>query len=172
MYNGVIVDHHQEVIVSQLTVHAGFDAVIYKSKLDTSTRVILPAHRVKSFRYFDNASNINRQFISLRHSGIYRFYEIVIYGEVQVIRRLKRNKPSLETDEANDYNFFLWFRNDLIDLKKFKSIVYPLLVQRYGSELEDFVGQNKLQFLNVAAIFSIVKKCNELSGTQRLVATR
>lgn len=172
MHHGVIVDNHYEVIPSHFAVETTFDAVIIRSDLDTATRIVMPAHRVSSFRYFDSASNVNRHFKSLRHEGIYRFYEVVIYGELLILRRLKRNVALREADEGHDYDFFCWFRSELIELKKFKSDVFPFLVQMHRQILEEFVRQNKLRLHDAGSIFSIVKKCNELSERQRLVATR
>ncbi len=172
MYDGVVVNHRQEVILAKVAVETAFDVVIFKSNSDTAVCAILPAHRVNSFRYFDSANNINRQFISLRHHGAYRFFEIVIYGPVQVMRRLKRNMSPVEANEGHDYDFYCRFGNELIEIKSFKSTVFPLLVQLYGKELEDFISQNKLRLHDQVSIFSIVKKCNELRGRQRLVATR
>ena len=172
MFDGVIVNYRQEVILAKVAVETAFDAVIFRSNSDTAICSILPAHLVKSFRYFDTTSNINRQFISLRHDGAYRFFEIVVYGSVQVLRRLKRGVSPLEPNEGHDYDFFCWFGNELTQMKSFKSTVFPLLVQLYGKELEDFISQNKLRLQDQVSVFSIVKKCNELSGRQRLVATR
>ena len=172
MFDGVVVNHRQEVILAKVAVETAFDAVIFKSNSDTAICSILPAHRVNSFRYFDSVININRQFISLRHHGAYRFFEIVIYGPVQVLRRLKRGVSPLKANEGHDYDFFCWFGSELIELKKFKSDVFPFLVQMHGQILEDFVRQNKLRLNDAGSIFSVVKKCNELSGRQRLVATR
>ncbi|MCA4896980.1 MAG: hypothetical protein ING84_18425 [Cytophagales bacterium] len=172
MFDGVVVNHRQEVILAKVAVETAFDALIFKSNSDTAVCSILPAHRVNSFRYFDSVGNINRQFISLRHHGAYRFFEIVIYGPVQVLRRLKRGVSPLKANEGHDYDFFCWFGSELIELKKFKSDVFPFLVQMHGQILEDFVRQSKLRLHDAGSIFSIVKKCNELSGRQRLVATR
>jgi len=172
MFDGVVVNHRQEVILAQIAVETAFDALIFKANSDTAGCSILPAHRVNSFRYFDSANNINRQFISLRYHGVYRFFEVVIYGPIQVIRRLKRNVGPLEANEGHDYDFFCWFGNELTEMKSFRSTVFPLLVQVYGQELEDFINQNKLRLHDQVSIFSIVKKCNELCGRQRLVATR
>jgi hypothetical protein len=172
MYDGVVVNHRQEVILAKITVETAFDALIFKSNTDTTICSILPAHRVNSFRYFDSANNINRQFISLRHHGTYRFFEIAIYGHVQIMRRLKSNVNTAEANEGHDYDFFCLFGNELTELKNFKSAVFPLLVQLYGKELENFISQNKLRLHDPVSIFSVVKKCNELSGRQHLVATR
>jgi hypothetical protein len=172
MFDGVVVNHRQEVILAKVAVETAFDALIFKSNSDTAVCSILPAHRVNSFRYFDSVGNINRQFISLRYHGAYRFFEIVIYGPVQVLRRLKRGVSPLEANEGHDYDFFCWFGSELIELKKFKSDVFPFLVQMHGQILEDFVRQSKLRLHDAGSIFSIVKKCNELSRRQRLVATR
>ncbi len=172
MYDGVVVNHRQEVILAKVAVETAFDVVIFKSNSDTTVCSILPAHRVNSFRYFDSVNNINRQFISLRHHGAYRFFEIVIYGPVQVMRKLKRSVSPLEANEGHDYDFFCWFGNELTELKNFKSAVFPLLVQVYGKELEDFISQNRLRLHDQVSVFSIVKKCNGLSEKQRLVATR
>jgi hypothetical protein len=108
----------------------------------------------------------------LRYQGGYRFFEVVIYGPVQVIRRLKSNVSPLEANEGHDYDFFCRFGNELTEMKSFKSTVFPLLVQLYGKELEDFISQNKLRLHDQVSVFSIVKKCNELSRRQHLVATR
>jgi hypothetical protein len=172
MYDGVIIDARQEVILSQLMLEPAFDAVIYKPTLDTATRIILPAHRVRSFRYFDVHNNINRQFISIRQDGVYRFYEVVIFGEVKVVRRLKKGVLSWEADEGHDYDFFCSFRNELVDLKKFKAAVVPHLVQVYGQDLADFIDQNRFRFHDVAAVFAVVKRCNELTARYHSVATR
>ncbi len=170
LHQGVIVDRDQQVIVSELALESAFDAVIYKTSASSYTTSILPAHRVKSFRYYDAAKDINRQFVSIRKRGLYQFYEVVIQGEVQVLRRLKKFALSWAADEGYDYDFFVSYNGELFPLAKFKSTVFRDLQKKYRDELIAFVQQNKLELSEVASIFSIVKWCNQQRQDQQIVA--
>jgi hypothetical protein len=168
-YKGVIVDCDQTVIQSELAVEPALDVLLYKVD---STVSLMPAHKVKSFRYFDAEKNINRQFVSLRTEGVYHFYEIVIQGDVQVLRRLKKYASGWEADEGYDYDFFIFFAGKILPLSKFKPISFSALVNVYGERLIDFVEQNRLDLSKVASVFLVVKKCNQFSFDQRAVAMR
>lgn len=171
-YQGAIVDRNQAVIVSQVALQPTFDAVLYKVGKTSSTTSIMPAHQVASFRYYDSASNINRHFVSLKQQGLFRFYEIVLYGKVQIIRRLKKYAPQENADEGFDYNFFVFHAGNIYPLSKFKSKVLPSLAAMYGEELTDFVEDKKLNLSKVEAIFQVIKKCNQLSPPQGAVVMR
>lgn len=172
LFEGVIVDSREQVIPCKIAVEVAFDALIYQAKTDSSVSMVLPAHRVRSFRYFDSRSNINRQFISLHNQSIFRFFEVVIFGEAQILRRVKRGIDPNNADEGYDYDFYCLFRNELSELKRFEQVVLPLFSLNHEQELHDFIKQEKLHMKDVRSIFSVVKKFNQLNKQQNLVATR
>ena len=130
-YKGVIIDKNKEVLISELAVETAFDAVSYKTSENASA--ILPAHQVSSFRYYDDRDNINRKFISLRFNGRYQFYEVVIPGDFQIIRRLKKYALTWEVNERESYHFFTWYKGELKPIEKFKSTILPLFGARFTS---------------------------------------
>jgi len=142
-HQGSVVLKTNEVLVGEISFEPQYDLILHRS----NGRVdVYPAHKIQSFYLYDEYANINRKFISLKQSGLfnrYQVYEIVLRGEVYVYRKQKSwtgNYPS----DADGFDYFIFYRDQLMNLHKFRSKVYPYLLESAGSQLSFFVDKNKL----------------------------
>ncbi len=168
-HEGSFVLKTKEVLVGEISIEPEYDLILHRSngKVD-----VYPAHKIQAVYFYDEESNINRKFISLKEAGLFNHYqllEIVLRGEVSVYRKQKSwtgNSPS----DADGYHYFISQRDQLIDLLKFRSQVYPLLIEETGNMLTTFMDENKLNPNSSADAITIIGFYNSLKKEDQLLA--
>lgn len=144
-FDGSLVLLNGEVRVGRIALEIDHDMVLFEEQ---GSRTVYPAHKIKSLYVYDKNSDINRRYVSLKQQdgarSDHHLYEIVIAGEVDIIRRKKSALLSMEGD-ALDYNYFIRYDDVLTPLKKFKKNVYPMLQAQSGKRLDIFIAMNRLQ---------------------------
>ncbi len=158
------------VLVGQISKATPADFLVLRSTEGKTT--ILP-HKINSFRYYDSISNINRQFISIKDATPFQFwklYEVVIQGKAKVLRRPRPLAFSDALHEINDYNYFILYNEELTPIKKFRTVVYPELVQEKPIEIEQFVSSHHLNISEMKSVLLILKEYNLLHSQKGLIA--
>jgi len=144
-FEGSLVLSTCEVLVGEILPPAGYDVVLFEKD---NSRMVYPAHKIRSLYFYDRDKNINRKFITVKDDdGVrssHRLYEVVIAGTVDVLRRKKEMSFSGQT-EPLDFNYYVRCNNELTQLKKFRRKVYPQLQSQADDRLENFVASNKLR---------------------------
>jgi hypothetical protein len=169
-YNGSITLADNQVLVGRLSNSGTNDFVVFQSAEGKAT---ILAHEIKSLRYYDSLSNINRQFVSIKHDNpfqFYKLYEVVIQGKVKVLRKPRRLFRPHSLHEISDYNYFVEYNEELIPIKKFRAIVYPELIRERPIEVEQFVSMHHLNINEMKAALLILKEYNQLQSKKELVA--
>jgi hypothetical protein len=167
---GSIVLSNKTVLTGDISIEAHHDLVL----LRTDGKVnVYPAHRISSLYYFDAAANINRKFVTLADASdgvqFFHLYEIVLKGEVDVLRRLKPLTVELYAD-ANDFDYFIRRDEKLLRLEKFRRKIYPDLLKRSGISLSIYVRENKLDPNDAASAIQIVGYFNRLQKEGAVMA--
>lgn len=169
--DGSLVMHNDEVLVGQMHVEEQYDLVLFQHQ---STRMVYPAHLIKAFHFYDKKANVNRRYVSLsepnRKRTEYHFYEVVVPGEITVLRRKKASAFSNHTD-ALDYNYFTHYNNLLLPLSKFASTIFPHLVTGADEIVERYILENRLKPYRAAGAIRIIEFYNEKCSTGRLQQT-
>jgi hypothetical protein len=169
-FEGSLVLSNCEVLVGEISVTPEYDLVLFSRD---ETRMVYPAHKIKSVFFYDVQTDINRKYISLKSDdGIrssYHLYEIVVAGDVDILRRKKSDGLSGQTDVI-DFNYFIQYNSQLISLKKFKRKVYPQLKLRVPGQLEKFIALNQLCVNTPASAIRIIKYYNSLGESEGLLA--
>jgi hypothetical protein len=133
---------------------------------------VYPANKVHSFRYYDQTENINRKFVS-RQAGYGRiasFYEVIVVGEVSVMRLLKSQRiTNRKKSDRDDYDYFLLFEDHLINLNQFRNKVYPDLVSS-SERIANLIKEQHLDPNQKADAIRIVQLYNKISYTETVVA--
>jgi hypothetical protein len=164
-YEGSLVLKTNQVLKGQLSVQSTHDLILFKSD---NKLMVYTADKINSFFFYDGASNINRKYISLEEKinafTSNHLYEIVLNGEVKVVRKLifPFSDPS---DDGNSYNYFVLSDNELMTLNKFRTKVYPALLTR-SETLSRFMEDNKLNPNHRADIIKIVDYYNKTIRTK------
>jgi hypothetical protein len=141
-YSGSVVLQDKKVVLGKISVYPQHDLVVLK---DSTGITVLPAYKIESVFYFDSAANLNRRYISWHDQespfAHHRLFEVVVMGKISVVRRPMSG--SGKSDNALNFNYFLLYKGAIIELQKFKRLVYPDLISR-SNELEVFVKRERL----------------------------
>lgn len=166
-HDGSVVLASRKVLTGKITMEPGFDLVLLRT---ADSCLVLPAHKVLSLYFYDADENINRKFVSLKENEDTRapqhFYEVVLYGKVNVVRRLPFTSVGRAGSDAQDYLYFVQWENELVKLSQFKKYIYPSLLSA-GETLSEFVSANKLDPADAAQAIRIIEYYNHthVAGT-------
>ena len=157
-FEGSVVLTSGDVIIGKMVIEPSLDVLLVQRDKE---RIVYPAHKVKSFYYYDESSDINRRFISLRDNSAmhnhYQLFEIVLQGEVDVLRRQKTR--SLKPSDALDFTYYVSYRDDVMLLRKFGKKVYPHLKSSMET-LDEFVVSNHLRAYDDSNSIRIIEYYN------------
>jgi hypothetical protein len=172
-HNGVIVLRSDEILSGELAMHPAHDIVLFRQGEAVS---VYPAHKIKSVYYYDATADINRKFITLQQSSaafpVHQLFEIVLLGEISVIRRVVSSTAD-PADDANGYRYYLQSGNDLIALHKFQTKLYPRLLQESGT-LSGYIGENNLNpglpadVIRIVAYYNRTRDANPVTAALQL----
>jgi hypothetical protein len=147
-----------KVIVGKMVIDPFLDVVLFE---ENDKRMVYPAHKVRSLYYYDGAADINRRVVSLKENSAlhdhYQLFEIVVHGEVSVLRKQKTrfSNPS----DALDFTYYVSYLDDVVLLRKFGRKIYPQL-RASMDELDDFVAVNHLREYDSSNSIAIIEFYN------------
>lgn len=160
-HDGAVVLSTMEVLTGKLSVEVAHDLILLQHG---DQCMVLPAHKVKSFYYYDKEANINRKFVTWQEGRetftISRFFEVVLNGDIGVLRRQKESITHA-TSDALDFDYVIVFHDDLIPLQKFNQKVYPTVVETSGDKIILFIASNKLSTTRSADAIRILEFYNQ-----------
>jgi hypothetical protein len=154
----LILKEGKEVITGKVAVQPAFDLVLMDFK---DSIKIYPAHKVLSLRYFDPFTKINKKFTVIQlvvgNFKASRLFEIVVSGEIPVLRRIHSTLSDTE-DHATSYDYYLYFKGEVIDLTDFKQRVFSTI---HSEPLKNHVAKEKLSLFVKQDIILIVQYYNK-----------
>jgi hypothetical protein len=158
---GVVVLQGGRVINGTINYPKGFALIFIKNDQE---KVVLTADKVRLFRYYDSASNVNRRFISIVHGKWgSQFYEEVVTGEVSILRELKKYANKYHPDEIDSYRYFVLIGNLMVPMMHFRNKVYPKLMEEHGSEIQAFVHRLRLNPNEMKSAILIIEEYNRIA---------
>lgn len=165
---GSIVLQSLEVKVGQLSVDERYDIVLFQN----GNRVdVFPAHKIRSVLYYDVQANLNRKFVSVNDDALHvrsaSLYEIVVPGDVSVLRKLK-GTPEKNLSDAHDYNYFVQCDGQIFPIQSFRTKVYPLLVMKAGAAFSSTVSCKRMDPNLSADAIRIIQFFNTLEAEDLL----
>ncbi len=166
---GAVVLSNNLVLTGELLVHLDFNTLVVN---DASDRLVLPASTVKSFRYYDKANNINRQYVTLvdEQPGSSAFYELIVQGEYKVVRKQKRIHSAIP-DDREDYMYFTFNDGILTPIRNFRKKVFPQLLKS-TPDLNKWVHAQRLDLNCSETALLVVMEYNRVWNANQLVASR
>jgi hypothetical protein len=167
-HKGSVVLASDKVLAGELINHPEFNTIVFKSDSET---FVLPAHKLKSFRYYEKASHVNRQFIIINTSdqADQSFYEVVVQGDWKVVRKLKRIHSQIPDDKM-DYSYFIISHEKLLPIRHFRKTIFPELLD-LRPDLYDWLKKEKLNLNEPQTAILVVRHFNRSNATE-LVASR
>jgi hypothetical protein len=161
-YDGAVVLASSKVLTGKISIDPIHHIILLQ---EGDVRTVYPAHKIQSLYFYDEASNINRRFISKKEQDVirtrYQLLEIVLQGTVSVLRRQKMK--AFHPSDAFDFTYYIDYNNELVPLGKFNREIYPRLVSATGTRLKDFISQNKLRATNDVDSIRIIEFYNRLT---------
>jgi hypothetical protein len=159
--------HEGVVVLNDETVIPGVLALDHELLLmkEANKISVLPPFKVSLVRYYDEESNINRHYRSMPFGdmALLRFYEVVVYGNISVLRVPQAGVlVGNTTDDPKTFEYFTLSDGELKSFKKFRSEVYPGLEQSHPFQLNEFIHQHHLNPNAVADVIRIIRFCNQV----------
>jgi hypothetical protein len=169
-YRGSIVLSNEEVITGEVAIHAKQDVVLFRNE---GMLTVYPAHKIQKVFFYDQRADINRKFVSLVSDGYgyhqFKIYEIVLYGEVTVLRKEKKFS---DWDSPKDFNYFILQNQKIVPIKYFKRKIFPSLIAKDQFAVVSFVNDEKLNPNSLADIIQIIAYYNKAEATQNSLARK
>jgi hypothetical protein len=167
---GTVVLNDDQVLNGIISVKAKHDLVLLK----IGDRVnVLPAHRIKSVYFYDRQNNVNRKFVAISPRNALRqhrqLYETVLTGDVSVLRKLKMNAGELGSD-ADDFDYYILHHEEVTSLNRFRSAIFPALVDAKGNLLTDYMKAKRLNPNIDADVLLIAEHYNQLVEEETAMA--
>lgn len=181
-YQGVVILKSHEVIVGKLTYEPQLNIVQVK----TDGRLLsYSAFQVLKFTFHDTNLGVIRTFESLPYrEGNIRFsdtfFEIVINGEIKLIRKKRAIDPGDETgyfssDNIDHYalrhtlsfDYYYQSGGQIIESEKFKKQLLPFIKSQAETEVALFISENRLNMIKIHDQVLLVKFYNKLLNQKK-----
>jgi hypothetical protein len=164
----VVVLRSEQVLSGRLTFEPILGVILFESA--NGNREVYSAYQVHSLNYYDARNNINRRYVSLKEPSLHRgdtFYEIVVQGNVSLVRRQIMRFNHLS--DVTDFNYFTWFEDKLSPMRHFKRSVYPVLEQKQAA-IAAFRTENQLHPGDMIDAIQLIEFYNKLTKATEALA--
>jgi hypothetical protein len=131
-FDGAVVLSDQHVVNASIS-RQSRDLILVKNEKGVA---VYPAHRVRSFRYFDRQQNINRKFVSGSTSQAepLRFFEVVVEGKINVLREQWIFGETINEDAADACRYLLCRSGEsIVPINSFRKKYFNLIRSELGS---------------------------------------
>jgi hypothetical protein len=166
---GTIVLKGNRTLKGEIAVKFDYDVVLFRLADEV---MVVPAHKIDSFYIFDSEGDNGSQFVSIEltigAARYHQFFELLIAGDVSLLRRQHLVWYSIHFDEV-EYDYFVKRENEITTLRKFKRHVYPQMVKS-SQALSSFVSDNRLSLTKSADVVRIIDHFNQLQANNNPLA--
>lgn len=170
-HEGSVVLSDDTVLSGSISIEPRHDLILFRT---AGNPTVYPAHKLKSVYFYDREANLNRRFVSMESKeGVAistRLFEVVISGEVWILRHQKSVLYSYQPSEARDYNYYCRYDGAFVPLHKFTKKIYPSLMSKEHSRLQGFMREKRLQSALDAHAIQIIEYYNRLAVSRESFA--
>lgn len=172
-YEGTLVLKSNEVLEGEISYQSAYDVIFFRI---SDIVEVIPAHKIKSFAYYDEQA-YRRNFVSvLKTKGAsrrYEIFEIILQGEISVFR--KHHSYITHLSEVNnppevEYEYFAYYNNEFIAMYRFKSKLYSKLVKANEVPLKEYAQKNKLNPNFYEDAIELIEYFNDQRADQAVLA--
>lgn len=142
-----------------------------------SRKVSFPVFKLKSLHFYDEEENINRKFIKIKTDRSiskfpYQLYEVVVGGEMKVLRKRKpydypldpgEEKLSKEKEEVYNYHYYVYRNGVIYPSNRFYKEVYPLLMNENLAVASELLESKDFNLRSLSSIIQFVEGYNQLT---------
>lgn len=159
-FEGVVFLKDKKVLRGEISVRPDCDVVLFRIG---EIEMVYPAHRIVSLSFFDDDLKEKRTFISiLTEAGAvraYELYEVVIDGEISILRKELSSWQSYYL-EVEDFAYFAFLNDELLDLKTFRRRVYKKLLKDHAADIDEYVRAHNLSPYSFMDMVRVINKIN------------
>jgi hypothetical protein len=169
-YQGSVILKSKSVLRGEISIRHGYDVVFFRVSDQIS---VIPAFKIAYVNLFDEDLQAQRRFVSL-NIGVgaarsFQFFELLVDGEVSILRRELSVWYSLHLD-LTDFEYFVLYDEEIHDLHKFRKKVYPTLINKSEGALESYVTTNQLSPKTLEDILDMTQYYNTYVTTRFQIA--
>lgn len=169
-YQGSVVLKSKSVLRGEISVRHGYDVIFFRVSDQVS---VIPAFKIAFINLFDESLQAQRRFVSLNiglgASHSFKFFELLVDGEVSILRRELTVWYSLHLD-LTDYEYFVLYNDEILELHKFRKKIYPTLLENSEGALESYVKTNQLSAKTLEDILEMTEYYNNYVTTRYQIA--
>ncbi|MEQ8359472.1 MAG: hypothetical protein RH860_08295 [Cytophagales bacterium] len=156
-HQGVIVLNDGEVLVGEIT---NINNQLLLVVTD-SARVVVPAHQLRKAQYFDEINNINRKFLPLSEHGKLMIYEVVVNGDISIVRIPRDLRSSTAREEKpSEFRYYLLVVSELRPFSEFSKSISAYMESRVGNLAKSYWRENRLNPHQISDAIQIVRYYN------------
>lgn len=162
-HDGVLVLKNDKVLVGEVIIEPALNVVLFRSGDQSS---YYPSPEINYVIYHDKDADLNRKFMSVatEQAGreINELYEVVLRGEISVIRKPRSaNIPAL-ADVGNFDYFVLEDSNQVVKLSQFNKKVFPTIEASFSKQqLREFMHEKKLDPRRITDAIQLIQYYND-----------
>lgn len=156
-HQGVIVLSDGEVLVGEITnINNQLMLVVTESR-----RVVVPAHQFIKAQYYDEINNINRKFLPLSEHGRLLIYEVVLNGDISIVRIPRDLRASTAREEMpSEFQYYLLVGSELKPFSEFSKSISAYMESRVGNLAKSYWRENRLNPHHISDAIQIVRYYN------------
>ena len=159
-FEGIVLLKDNKLLRGEISVRPDCDVVLFRIG---EIEMVYPAHRIVSLSFFDDDLGERRTFISvLNEAGAaraYELYEVVLDGEISILRKELSSWQSYYL-EVEDFAYFAFMNNELMDLKTFRRRAYKRLLKDNAADIDEYVRENHLNPNTFMDMVRVINKIN------------
>jgi hypothetical protein len=171
VYEGALVLDTGETLTGNIRMPS-FDLVFIENE---NVRLALTPQKVQVVRFHDPKHNLNRKMITRvdveQDFQGKSFYEIVVSGEIRVLRKPRAGLRFTDPMRHLDYTYFTEWGSRLEPMRKFYSSVYRQMQAEIGPQLKEFARQNPVDPNKEADAIRIIQFYNKIKSEQLIIAS-
>lgn len=130
-HKGSVVLSGREVVVGEIA-RASDDLILHRKADGTVSS--FPAHKVFSFRFYDEAEDINRVFVTVAVGTTSKYFERVVSGKISVFRIQHVFSQSIDERDPEQFNYYVEEGKVVSSLKTFR--------KKFFGRITDQLDQN------------------------------
>lgn len=158
-YKGTIVRTDRGVLVGEIA-RMSFDLLLYRTTDGSVTTY--PAHKVSSFRYYDESEDINRIFISIpRRSGphkTYQYYERVVSGKISVLRIQHVFDQTIDETSPDNFSLYIEEARIIRPIKSFRRKYFDQITKELDNQLVPYRSLNPNTHIGALSLIILYNK--------------
>jgi hypothetical protein len=163
--DGTIILRSQKVLTGEISIELKHDLVLHRMGGKVN---VYPAHKIDVTYMYDKDASLFRRYMSVNEPAnprIFQLYEILLTGDVSILRKHK-NVALKNPLDPNGFYYFIMHKGKVLPFHKFKRNVFPHMMESAGMALTEYMKKKDLHITCDANVIKIIKFYNGYTITK------